>query len=801
MIEPDHLPKSTSYDIPGSGMRFTHVNGCLFQLSPTKEFKTMKKGDSLVIKFKAQYFSVARSDLMPNWYLLYPGLKPVLIKSTVGEQLKYVEAFDTPESWKRFDYELENGSMRFDHYNPYSLQERFDRQKCINMQPVHMAVIPTPLKCSINEEQRVILSNGQWGIIADEDLKNEARYLSEKLNIPIDDGADIDHKVTLQLCADIPVDKNYLSDESYMLTINSASDIVIKGKGCPGIFYGSQTLLSIIKDGVVTEGEIVDSPRYSYRGMHIDISRNFHTKEQVRKLIEVMAMYKMNKLHMHLTDDEGWRLEIPGLEELTQIGARRGHVNLSELTSLLPLLGSGPSFDTSGTGYYSVEEYRNILRFAKQHHVEIIPEIDMPGHSHAAVRSMKNRYFKYMEMKEKEKAEEFLLCDLDQVVTKNSQSVDMYFENAMNPGLESTYNFVRKVVTEVKKMHEDISPLRVFHFGGDEVPYESWEGSPACIRLVDSGEVKSMENLMEYFVVKTASIIHKCGLDVAAWQDGVIPDDDSLLPISRQKFENNNVYVYAWQNVWESGLAGCAYRLANADYKVIMCQGTHLYFDHPYEPDPEERGLYWACRFLDSRKVFTFMPDNIYAAADVKLTGEPLPVDYIERNKESHDDLQKPENVIGVQGQLWTELIRTWDQMDSMIFPRLLCLAERAWHKASWEDLKDLNKLKEEQIVDWSRFAHVLGFKELARLDKIGVSYHLSPPGAHCLLEDDKVELNSAYPGLPIFYSTDKGTTWNRYIEWSSIDRVCDEDIYLCVKSADGQRSSRVVVLQKPREK
>lgn len=391
------------------------------------------------------------------------------------------------------------------------------------------------------------------------------------------------------------------------------------------------------------------------------------------------------------------------------------------------------------------------------------------------------------------KAEEFMLIDLDDVSI--GCSVQMFSDNSMNPGLESTYAFVKKIVEEVKKMHEDISPLKTFHFGGDEVPYESWEGSPACMALIDSKEIASADHLMEYFVTRVADIVAEEDLNLGAWQDGVITDEVSLKPVRRSKFKNKEVLVYAWQNVWESGLSGCAYKLANAGYKVIMSQGTHLYFDHPYEPDPEERGLYWACRFLDTRKAFMFMPDNIYDNADVKLTGEAVPEDYIEKHREDHDELKKPENVIGVQGQLWTELVRTPEQMDFMIYPRLLCVAERGWHKASWEEEEDADKRREGQNADWDMFAHTLGKKELARLDKMGVAYRLPPPGA-CSTDDGQMELNCSYPGLPMFYSTDEGSTWTEYT--GKMDISPDTDMHFCTRSTDGKRSSRVVVMKKP---
>lgn len=796
MIEPGHLPHLTNFEIRDTGMRFTHVNGCLFKLSPTKKFKTMRKGDKLKIKFKAQYFSVARSDLMPNWYLLYPGLRPVLIQSTVGEELGFVEPFDQPGSWKRFDYKLADGSTRFDHYNPYNLQERFERHQVPDVEVVEVSVVPSPLKMTLVKDKVVAFKQSEWAIHADKHLNDEAKYLSERLRIPVSTTNSLPHSVRMELCENLKIVDRPACNESYKLSMKPDADIVITAISGVGIFYGIQTLLSLMEGDKIPECEVEDKPRYGYRGMHMDVSRNFHSKNQIFKLLDVMAMYKMNKFHFHLTDDEGWRLEIPGLEELTQIGGRRGHVNKSELTSLLPLLGSGPGFDSSGSGYYTVEDYREILCYARDRHIEVIPEIDMPGHSHAAIRSMKARHQKYMSVKDRKKADEYLLSDLDHDTSSGSHSVQMYSENAMNPGMESTYTFVKKVITELKIMHEDIMPLRVFHFGGDEVPYEAWEGSPACMALIDSEEVTAVEELMEYFVTRVADIVAKCGLDVGAWQDGIIPDEADLKPISRKKFKSKDVIVYAWQNVWESGLSGCAYRLANSGYRVVMAQGTHLYFDHPYEPDPEERGLYWACRFCDSRKTFSFMPDNLYGNIDVKLTGEKLTKDYISKHKEDHDDLHTPENVIGIQAQLWTELVRTWDQMDTMIFPRLLCVAERSWHKASWETEMDVERQAQSLAEDWARFAHILGTKELARLDKMGVAYHLPPPGACCSLEDCKLELNSAYPGLPIYYSVDEGRTWTRYTE--KIDIIPDKDIYLSTKSVDEKRSSRVVIMKRP---
>lgn len=250
-----------------------------------------------------------------------------------------------------------------------------------------------------------------------------------------------------------------------------------------------------------------------------------------------------------------------------QVGGRRGH-DLSERSCILPMLGSGPDFDTSGTGYYTVKEYQEILQYAVDRHIEVIPEIDMPGHSHAAIKAMRARYLKYIDEGDLEKAKEYVLTDLED--SKHILSCQLYAENSMNPGLESTYRFIEKVVVEVQKIHEDVSPLKLFHFGGDEVPYESWLDSPACKRLIDTKEVKKFSELMEYFIKKVAKIVAQHDLHLGAWQDGVIHDEVRLEPMKRDSFPNKEVVAYAWQNVWESGLSGCAYKLANEGYKVRL---------------------------------------------------------------------------------------------------------------------------------------------------------------------------------------------------------------------------------------
>ncbi|XP_062610769.1 beta-hexosaminidase-like [Saccostrea cucullata] len=790
MVEPGTLPKHNEAEKKKEGVKFSHVNGCLFALEPLKTFRTLEKGESMTIKFKCQYYCVARTDLLPNWYIVSGNLEPRILKCTSMPDLGFVEPFDKPEKWKRFNYKQENGVMRTDRYDPYTPGKRFQRNTVEDMGKPGTPVLPSPAKASYDWEKTANFSMDNLTIYCDTKLENEALFLKEKLRIECkvsnDENSLPSSNVIMLKLQDTKDDPA----SSYKLSVNPALSFVkIEANDPVGAFYGIQSFLSILENERVPEVEIEDHPRFTYRGMHLDVSRNFHGKHQVMKLLDVMAKYKMNKFHFHLTDDEGWRLEIPGLEELTDIGSKRGH-DLTERTCILPMLGSGPHLTSSGTGFYSVEDYQEILQFARRRHIEVIPEIDMPGHSHAAIMAMKARYYKYKKMGDIKMAEEFLLCSVDE--TLHAQSVQMFSENSVDPGLESTYRFVDKVVAEVQKIHEPVAPLQTFHFGGDEVPYETWEDSEACKALIKSRKVKGFSKLMEYFVKRVAKIVAKHDLMMGAWQDGVIHDEVSLEPVDRSEFPNKEVHVYTWQNVWESGLSGCAYRLANNGYKVVMAQGTHLYFDHPYEPDPEERGLYWACRFCDTRKTFGFMPDNIYANADVKLTGDPITMEtLLTKHPEDHDPLEEHENILGMQGHLWTELVRTSDEMDAMIFPRLLAVAERSWHKASWEDVEDSTSRGARMNKDWAVFANSLGYRELKVLDRLGVAYHLTPPGARIV--NGELEMNAVYPGLPLFYSLNDGKTWLLYEKKVKVDSK--SEIKLMSKSADGKRESRIVIL------
>ncbi|XP_068705154.1 beta-hexosaminidase-like [Montipora foliosa] len=785
VIEPvhtKHYPKG--YVIPGGhGIKVTHINGCQHKFEPIASFSGLTGSQSLVVEFDGENWDVARTDVMPNWYIAAEGLQARTITSTVGETLSFVGPFNAPNKWKR---------ITGDKYNPYTPEMRFFLNDITDLKKPGQLIVPNPSEIiGLDETRKVNLGTGDWAIVSSAGLKKEANFLAGKLGLQLDYFSSF-RQIHLQIGEVKIASIKSESREAYSLQVKADSqEIVITGQSPVGVFYGIQSLLSVNEpNGMVPNVIINDSPRYEFRGMELDVGRNFMPKSEVKKLIDAMAMYKLNKFHFHLTDDEGWRLEIPGLPELTEVGSKRCH-DVKEEKCLNSQLGSGPGTGNSGSGFYTVEDYREILRYAEERHVEVIPEFDMPGHGHAAIKVMQARQKKYAAMGQAFEADQYLLSDpLD---TSQYLSVQFFSDNAINPCLESTYEFLEHVVNSVRHMHHDIQPLKIFHFGGDEVAHGAWTKSPACKRLAQKLGLNFtsptiVKDLKEYFVRRVSEVSHRYCLDLGAWEDGVLGVKDT--PYDRSYLKNENVYAHAWDNVWEWGQGDRAYKLANAGYKVVLTQATHLYFDHPYEPDPEERGYYWAPRFIDTRKTFGFMPDDIYANADFTRMGEPIVNLCEEMYKGKCVPLKEPQNIAGMAGALWSETVRNPSQLHSMIYPRLLALAERAWHKGCFENETNNAKRQRVKKLEWEAFANSLGHKELARLDRMNIDYHIPVPGARIV--EQKLQVNSAIPGLPIQYSTDGGLTWSDVTDGLSVSGR----VILGTRSADRRRLSRLVESQ-----
>ncbi|ESO95988.1 hypothetical protein LOTGIDRAFT_174972 [Lottia gigantea] len=680
MVEPDFLP-DTQANLGDQGVKIRHSKGTHYIISPTDKFIDLMPGTERKIQLHLSFWTISRTDSFPNWYLKFYGFDPRVINNTAVESLDYVSQLHTPKQWKR---------ATTDKLNPFTAQERYRRyfnEYRTNNKDTKISIIPKPVFI------RVILGGGDvtvdsaWLIEYTPNLLSEATYLKDEAGINLTNAQPTEKVIRLIVGGVVHpnTNENLENGEAYKLEVNAATkEIEITGKTKTGVFNGIQSFLSLYSmGGVISTLTIVDQPRFQYRGMHIDVGRNFHSKSSILKLLDAMAMVKLNKLHFHLSDDEGWRLEIPGLPELTE-------------------LGSGPYTPNSGSGYYSVADYQEILRYASTRHIQVIPEFDMPGHARAAIKAMEKRYNNLVKSDRNADAEEYLLHD----PTDKSKywSVQFFDDNAVSPCINSTYKFLGHVIDELIKLHKDIQPLKMYHFGGDEVGKGAWVNSSKCQELSTG----------------------KRGLNMAAWEDGMMKAGK---PFNISDPTSKDSYAYIWNNIWEWGGAAHAYNLANAGYKVIMCQATHLYFDHPYEPDPEERGYYWAPRFTDTKKTFSFMPDDVYQNIDFTRFGDPLDQKTFCKDEETCPTLTKPENIIGMQGHLWSETVRTPEELQYMIFPRILAIGERAWHKADWETIMDKTERDVQIDMDWARFSKSVGLRYLFRLERLGIKYRISPPG------------------------------------------------------------------------
>ena len=384
------------------------------------------------------------------------------------------------------------------------------------------------------------------------------------------------------------------SPEAYTLVVDPVQGVRIVGASAAGIFYGLQSLRSLLpppspRGGLVLPAiRVVDAPRFDYRGFMLDVARNFQPKPLVLRTLDLLARYKLNVFHFHLTEDEGWRVEIPSLPELTAVGARRGHT-LDSGRNLPPAYGSGPDVDRPwGSGFYSRADYVEILRYAAARHIEVIPELEMPGHARAAIKAMEARFRATGDR-------QYLLSDPeDRSVYTSAQG---YHDNVINPVLESTYGFIERVVGDLVAMHREAGvPLRHIHMGGDEVPGGVWEGSPAVQAYLKAHDLVSVDDLWFVFYGRVEQILKAHDLPLSGWEEIAVRKtrrDGQPTLIANPEFAARGWRAYVWNNVPGGGAEDLAYRLANGGFDVVLSPVSNLYFDLAWNQNPEESGLDW----------------------------------------------------------------------------------------------------------------------------------------------------------------------------------------------------------------
>ena len=541
---------------------------------------------------------------------------------------------------------------------------------------------------------------------------------------------------------------------------------------------------------------VEDDPRFGYRGWHLDIARNFHSKESVLMLLDQMALYKLNTFHLHCVDDEGWRIEIAGLPELTEVGGRRGHTT-DELTCIYPAYGSGPDPDSKtgfGSGFYSRADFKEILRYAAQRHIEIIPEIDLPGHARAAIVAMKARYHRLAAEGKMEEAEEFLLTDLED--QSDYRSIQGYTDNVVCVCHPGATRFVKKVVEELKAIYSECElKLKSIHIGGDEVPSGVWKKSPICQKyLQQPGGPEKTSELQTDFFLRMVTLFKSMDVKLAGWEEVVLQSHSEggghgeLNPA----FAAGQFDAYIWNSVIGSGTEGTGYAVANKGAPCVLCNASHLYISISPSMDTDVLGSTWA-GLITEKVVYEFCPLNIYKTFRKDKNGRPIDRAGFYAEMPRLTDVGR-KSILGIQGHIWSEYIIGPQRLEERIFPRFIPLAERAWAPMpEWVSIEDYDQLDAAVEKAFLPFMKLIGRGPRNRWDSAGIRWRIAKPGA--VIEDGLLKANTTYDRLAIHYTNDGTTPTSDSPKWEGPVKVdVQQPVKLRAYGANGNMSRVAVV-------
>jgi hexosaminidase len=735
---------------PTGNAKIDFINGDLFSLSPTAAFTGIKPGASVRIEFA--------------------GEDPV-VNITDGPDGFYVVWDEEP------DLGYNTGALTIKPFKPNYVglvtpATIYEQNKVVKDVPEEQLtkIFPTPK----SYKELVGAGNNQLFFALGSDIfidvaaggkfTPELKYLKEYIESVI--GRPLQNpgpRSTMLKTISIEYEDT-LGEEGYELTV-APDKIAIKATTTAGAFYAIQSLKTLIPPSALVNPqgkvpipcvEVKDEPRFNYRAFMLDVARNFQPKSEIYRVLDLMALYKLNVFHLHLTDDEGWRLEIPSLPELTGIGAKRGQA-VDTKYNLPPSHGSGGEVDNqTGTGFYTVADFIDILQYADKLHITVVPEMEAPGHARAAVKSMTTRYDRLMAKGEKEAALKYLLHDPND---KSVYSTAQYWtDNVIDVSLPSTYNFVGAVIDEIVDMYKQAGvPLKTINWGGDEVPHGVWEKSPAYFALkAKHPEIESTADLWYYFYGRVNQLMKAKGLYTSGWEEMSLRKtklDGKPFYVPNPDFMPEHLQAEVWNNTLGGGNEDLAYKLANAGYKTVLTCVTNLYFDMANYKSFDEPGYYWGA-FTDIDKPFSFIPFDYFKNSKVDRNGLPLDRS-IFIGKQRLTDYGKS-NILGLQAAIWGENIKSTTRLEYMLLPRLLGFAERAWAQdPDWATEPNAAKSDSLYTVAWVDFLNVVGKRELPRLSYFngGYAYRIPKPGV--VLQDGKYFANEQFPGLIIRYTTD----------------------------------------------
>lgn len=425
--------------------------------------------------------------------------------------------------------------------------------------------------------------------------------------------------------------------DGYSFEANSTG-ISISGDTYAGTFYGMQTLIQLLPLNrsaalKIPAVSVQDAPRFNYRGMHLDVGRHFFPVSFVKKYIDYITLHKMNYFHWHLTDDQGWRIEIKKYPRLTTVGGWRNGT----------IIGRYPGTGNDGLrygGFYTQEEIREVVAYAAQRHITVVPEIEMPGHASAAIAA-------YPELScfPEEPTKNYYPKDCAWAGDSTGKQVQQtwgVFDDVFCAGKENTFQFLQDVLDEVLPLF----PSRMIHVGGDECPKANWKKCPLCQQRMKENGLKDEHELQSYFIQRMEKYLNGKGRKLIGWDEIL---EGGLAP---------NAAVMSWRG--ESG--GIA--AAKQHHEVVMTPTDYAYFDYSQTTNEDSVTI---GGFVSLEKVYNYNP--IPAALDA----------------------EEGKYVLGAQANLWTEYIKNPRKVEYMIFPRLTALSEVLWsvpQKKNWNDFE-----------------------------------------------------------------------------------------------------------------
>ena len=593
----------------GDELRETEVQASYHTLTPTEAFTPLAAGESRTYKLRYKGSAVRQSSHPEGFFLVRGEQTPVSLPCTFAPYTRKEQMTRGIETWLKTPYA--DGEYMYAYINQRTTEEPDKAQAALPLFP---------------QPKEVVYRESGTNKIAGRELR-------------------IMHSVALPA-------------EGYWIIFDELEDNIIDIEVADeaGAFYARQTIKALGDETTIRS--IRDWPDLHHRAMMLDISRNFYPADSILRVVDVMASLKLNVLHLHLADDEGWRIEIPALPQLTANGSSRGYTT-DEADCLYPAYcGGWDKNDKTSTanGYLTREEYIRIVRYAAERHIRVIPEIDMPGHMRAIKKAMGD-----------------VLVD-SELEKREYLSAQNYTDNVIAVTRPEALPTMRTIIAALVDMHNEAGqPLTVFNIGGDEVP---------------KGALTREEH--QAFIDGVLEILKEYNLQPAGWEEMThfCPPESKAM-------------CYSWHNGY-----GKAQEMADAGYPVVLATANHLYFDFAYCHHHEEKGLNWG-GYTDEFDSFDWQP-------------------------------LEHENIIGISAQLWSEVIRSFAQVEWQLYPKMFGLSERAWNY-------------KQSPLSVAEYGELVYGTYLPKLADQGSNFHLMQPGIH--IEGGHVMINTIYPAGETVYT------------------------------------------------